>query len=1395
MAEEQIKRLMTRSDIIADIDNTITPIYFPDKVLDKNRVSTYGWLTEVQAAGIEDTVNMEQTRASDYCPELSNNEIHVNQTAKIRGVGVQRAIPGTCYAILGILKNDIVTKGVRYSDTERRFLIDRRSTILYGGVNFSLDDDILVRAVRVGNRYLYTANYTMEHMVSGIMDSYLQVYEYTNGQGEELLGMVVKLSQCNHNISEQTVIDDVEFTYDGLYFPYSNKMSSFEVYYKPSPTDSEYIKAPMDNYLTTASPSSKCLYYNDDETGLLKIMNNPWLGLTTNSIVRVEILETLGADGNITLNTADRATFSMYQDAAYNYSGVYVYINILTDTTNGSDGDSLTDLKKRLIDAKVRRSNITTEHDILNYIDDADANIQIVKKRNDTEDRIYYMYTLMRDTDNSIAPTTTKPLILNGPKSADDPGDFDIYRPEVQRKVLKANAKFRLDVNGLAGQYEGVSIKDMDCVRRVPSNISETLIVDPTEVPVPSEDRFNVGDIVRIRRTTSNGLFTDKAYTIDTHKIGHIHTDTLLYSEASFCIKAKAIGKMTIHESKDDTSEVKAELASGSVLKVDMSTQTEDGWVYAYYLDVAGWCHSGDVKLDATETIVAGTKIIVHEDDSTDNFYHISVCNNSTDRYISTSGLFNGYVPRSVAQYSGDVEMYGERSYYLTCPYLVVVDDMDIANYYFNSVNTSAMLSSQSSNSYFPFQMIARSVHIFRDSHAEKNDDQYTFTIIGTMNTENDSILVDDDGNVIDDESVMCYLFFTVDGTISSYLPMKITGYNIDTREFTFSGTITTNDFITESGVLEVDGLFQVGTDEGWYTCDYKNASFTVYFMYKEGEDFADYATTDPIMTMLPNSRLRYSIDKGAQGVANKDTYIYEQPAIPADLTFLDVYTVNEVTRMVTSTRLLHASTDGQSAFTIPGDLAASTITSVATADRILVRGTDFNIESGVLTLIGFTLDLGSELTLTVDTPTTITVSPFSEDWFSLTNGGEPLTPNNNEIYTIITEGSLNGVSYRWDDTLNTYAEWDGSDGVVCQLTNTTVVTIDDDASTDDFYAVTYGDYSGYTPKADLDYSRIIATGGYVLMNSYFNNSNNLYNLILEYGKFTRSPVSVSNTGLTTYQVRAFGPIVGAPASDKHEEVPSQLSYALQIICDAADNTEALIDLQQAFGLTEDLAAYVLNNRIKMLEKGTVEQIRQDYSEYLDEDTHEIRTEYLIEAVPFFEALYGRDKIATLYDKFKKDADTYTALLKLTTDFEVALKYTATYGPSKYIEASGIRQDGGTESNVDLGELNPTMYFKIYGLGIDVAAVYEYIFEYMRDHYITDEIMFVSNICTAVENRFPEVESIKYMGIDGSTELNASYQQFTFITPDFNSTPMITRYVPEQLNVTDIQIELVETRL
>ena len=1398
MADEKIKRLMTRADIITDIDNNISPIYFPDRILDKNRVSTYGYLTETQAESIEDTLIIEQTRAADYCPELSNNEIHVNQTAKIRGVGVERATPGTCYAVIGILKNDIITKGVRYSDTERRFLIDRRSTILYGGVNFSLDDDILVRAIRNNNRYIYTANYTMEHMVSGIMDSYLQVYESTNSQGNEILGMVVRLSQCRHNISDQTVVDNVEFTYDGLYFPYSNRMSSFEVYYKASPTDSEYTKAKMENYLTTASPSSKHLFYNDDESGMLKIMNNPWLGLSANSIVRVEILETLGAAGNISLNGVDRATFSMYQDAAYNYSGVYVAINILTDTTGGKDGDSLADLKERLIDAKVRRSNITTEYDILNYINDVDANIQLVKKRNDTEDRIYYLYTLVRDADNNIAPGTTKPLVLRGPVDADDPGDFDIYRVEDRRKILKANARFVLDENGRAGSYtESQTMpKDTDCVRRVSKDVKEILIVDPIVPPDPSDPDIGVsiGDIIRIRHTSTNGLFTDRTYTVSKHQVGYVMSECPLYPEDNYRIGAVTNGVVALYDNPSSTAQQLTVIPEEATLKADISTVTSDGWIYVLYLDYEGWCRDSQLTLDTLETIGIGTKLVV-EDSSSEDFYHVYICSSRGDRYMSTHTLESGYVLKRHISEPVD-EVFGERSFFLNCPYMMIVDDQDIANYYFNSVNTSAVLSANTSNTYFPYQLITRAVQIFRDSHASEDDDRYTFTVVGTMNTEDDSILVNEDNEIIDPTRVMCYLFFTANGTISSYLPMEISGYNPDTREFSFTGSIRTNDFITESGVLEIlDGLYQAGTDDEWHTCDYKDASFTVYFMFKEGEDYADYATSDQIMTLLPSSRLRYEEKTGARGTANKDTYLYSEPKVPTELTYLDVHTISSYTTPVITSRTLHATVNNQAAFVVPGDLVGSTIVAISISTRSLVPGTYYNIDDGIITLIGFTLAVGDTLNLTISTPVQHTVAPMSSEWFSLSDGGDPLTPQSNTVYTILTDGSYQGVSFVWNQNMNVYSEWDGETGYVdgdddqhIVIHNGDVVDIDDTKSTEAFYAVTYNEYEGYVLKDDLDYEDVMTPGGYVLMNSYYNNTNNLYNLILEYAKFTRSPIYVTNTGSSTYKVRAFGPLM---------ETDETLQDALTIITTGKLGDvvyeNATIGLVQRFGLTEELASYVMSNRINLLEKDSIAAIREQWADY--DPSQKVETQYLVEAVPFLEFLFSQDHTANLYDKFKSDADVYTSLLKLTTDFEVALKYTATYGPSKYIIASGIRQDSGAETNVNLGNLNPTLYFKVYGLHVDVSAIYQFIYNYLRDHYITNEVIFASNICTAVENNFPAVESIKYMGVDGSNELNASYQQFTFVQPEFSSTPMITRYVPEQLNITDIRIELVETRL
>lgn len=873
------KKLIDSKDILNDLVNVVVPKYFPEDTLDKSRVSIMGYVTEAMANSIEDTVVLEQRRAADYCPELSNSAIHVRQTAKIRSIEVEYATPGKAFAIIGVLKDDILTKGVKQNN-EIVFTIDRRSTIMHNGVPFALEDDILIRAVQRPSGYVYAANYSGEYAT---YESYIQMFEQENEQGQEMVTMLVQIYQFNYNIREQIITDDIQFLYDGIPFDYDNLLAGFDVYYKNSAND-PYTKVDKVHYLTTEN--TKAIYYNDDDDLLIYILNNPKLNIGVNATLKVEIRETLGEDGMITIGNSN-TTFSLYRDGTYNYTGVNVICTMLSDTVEASDGDSLADLKHRMIDAKTRRDNITTEHDIISYINDIDANVQIVKKRNDIEDRRYYMYTLLRHN-REIVPATTKRLQLTGIISPLNYGDFDKYDSTVDRKVLRAYSKFKL-----------------------------------VESPDPEEESYAV--------------------------------------------------------------------------KVDRD-----------------------------------------EPEDPDGFYY-------------------------------------------TCPFMLLLNKYDIASYYFTSVNDSITLNNKTVNSMFPFQMICRSLNIYRDSHNPDTFDQYQISITGTLNTTNDKELLDEDGNLIDYTSIMSYVIFRRDNNAVAYLPMQIDSYNKESREFTFKGTFTTTDYITEQDKLEVNkGLFQNTTDKNYNSViDFKDAQLEVFFMYKY-DRADDYLKSDPIFQYVPSTK----------------------------------------------------------------------------------------------------------------------------------------------------------------------------------------------------------------------------TAGYALMSGYYNTPSNYYNLILEYNKFSSSPVRVEPRSETTVY-------------------------------------------------------------------------------------------YSVGEVPFIKYDYGIEHIINMYPTFENMKQTYGSLLKLTTDFEVSLKFISTYGRSKYITVTGGRDvRSGYEVEAELNDLNPTFYFKVYGKNIDIDSIYTYIYEYLRDTYITGSTIFMSNICTLVEQNFTNVRSIKYMGVN---DLDASYQQFTYTVPEFTNIDVITRFVPEQLNVTDIQIELDET--
>ena len=188
---------------------------------------------------------------------------------------------------------------------------------------------------------------------------------------------------------------------------------------------------------------------------------------------------------------------------------------------------------------------------------------------------------------------------------------------------------------------------------------------------------------------------------------------------------------------------------------------------------------------------------------------------------------------------------------------MILINDLNIASYYFTSVNTNILLSQKTVNSIFPFQMICREVQIYRDSHDPENFDKYKFTVVGTMNTSNDSELVDEDGVVLDKDAIKCYIIFRNDNTASAYLEMSIDSYDQQSREFTFVGTIKTTDYITELDKLEItEGLKRVGDDTNYNSViDFKDASFEVFFMYKYQDEAGEYEKSDPIFQLLPASK------------------------------------------------------------------------------------------------------------------------------------------------------------------------------------------------------------------------------------------------------------------------------------------------------------------------------------------------------------------------------------------------------------------------------------------------------------------------------------------------------------------------------------------------------------
>src|SRR5699024_7797282 len=146
--------------------------------------------------------------------------------------------------------------------------------------------------------------------------------------------------------------------------------------------------------------------------------------------------------------------------------------------------------------------------------------------------------------------------------------------------------------------------------------------------------------------------------------------------------------------------------------------------------------------------------------------------------------------------------------------------------------------------------------HIFRDSHDPDNFDRYTFTVTGTLNTANDDILLDADGNLLDDTCIQGYSIFNTEGSPTSWRELTIQSYDHRKREFGYSGRIRTSDYITERDTLQIiEGLFTKGSMDPYNSViDFTDSQFQLYFSYKYDNSAGYYTRSDEFYSLIPSS-------------------------------------------------------------------------------------------------------------------------------------------------------------------------------------------------------------------------------------------------------------------------------------------------------------------------------------------------------------------------------------------------------------------------------------------------------------------------------------------------------------------------------------------------------------
>lgn len=389
--------------------NQLAPKYFDNiEDLSKLNIGAIGFTMEQISNFTEDTFNTGATLIKEAFPGRAQIPESIYSHSAIYQLSNQFAKPSKCTFGLIFKEDDIIQYGT-FLNNYFKLMIDKNTNIQVEDKFFLLDYDIILKAQKYNDEYVYSAQYdtTTLNSISSVKLPYIKTRKIGNGY----LVLFIEAKQYAREVHTENIIKNSKLNFPVITLSFSNQLAGFDVFYKTAGATG-YTKLITKISYTPPSKTPFCYYSitDDNKIELTFSTKDSYFQPAFNSELKIVIYTTNGSTGNFESYSGDQVTVITTSENYVSNEHITVMAKVLTGSLNGSDKLDLEALQNLTVEAYSTSLAYNTENDIELYFNNYKYrygnDIKVFKRRDDISTRLYSAFMIMKK-DNYIYPTNT----------------------------------------------------------------------------------------------------------------------------------------------------------------------------------------------------------------------------------------------------------------------------------------------------------------------------------------------------------------------------------------------------------------------------------------------------------------------------------------------------------------------------------------------------------------------------------------------------------------------------------------------------------------------------------------------------------------------------------------------------------------------------------------------------------------------------------------------------------------------------------------------------------------------------------------------------------------------------------------------------------------------------